>query len=211
MDKKDSEATQRWKLAWSSVLMCHRSPTSRKPIPRSLSPAESSLFSSKPWGRAVIWGASQEWLTSPPFHGSLSLVRGKTLTWGEPRPPGAWEVRGAGDFHRRCLKLWTSEDLLSLPVTRHCSPLTKRCLAPRTCLYETIPFLFRFSHLIHSVNVLRDESNASSIFKKSNQALSQRHEQVAIHCALPLQFPQLQTEPVCGKILSSELLLAVIP
>lgn len=156
---------------------------------------ESSLFSSKPWGGGR---GGCDLRSSPGRGGSLPLSwqtfsgEGQDPNVRGPWPPGGWEVRGAGGFCRGCLKLRTSEDLLHVLVTWPCSPLTRRCHALRTCLYGTSPFLFLFPLLSHSIHFFRERSDASSIFKKSNQALSLRHEQVAVQCAPHSQIPQLQ-------------------
>lgn len=130
----------RLQLSWK--LMCCKNPTSRETHPH-LRVLQRVLFSpASPGGGAVIWGAAQEVVAPFPFQGMTFSGKGQDPNGRGPRPPGAWEVRGAGDFCRGCLKLCTSQALLHGLVTRHCSPLTERWLASRTCLYGTTPFLF---------------------------------------------------------------------
>lgn len=130
----------RLQLSWK--LMCCKNPTSRNIHPH-LWVLQRILFSpASPGGGTVIWGTAQEVVGPFPFHGMTFSGEGQDPNVRGPRPPGGWEVRGAGNFCHGCLKLCTSQDLLHRLVTRRCSPLTQRCPAPWMCLYGTTHFLF---------------------------------------------------------------------
>lgn len=163
--------------AW--VLMCCRNPTSRKTHPQVPESYREFSFLQQAPGLG-LWSEEQHrrWLAPSPFMAWLSLVRGRTLMWGIL---GLLVVGKWGELAISVVDAWscahhrTCSTGLS-PDTAHLWP---KSVMLRGCDFIELHLSSSFCLLLsHSINFLREGSEASSVFK-NNQALSLRHDQIA--------------------------------
>lgn len=182
----------RLQLSWKPETWCvARIQLQGKPIPRFQVLRRVAFSPASP--EVGLWSEEQHrrWLTSPPFMTDF-------FWWGAgPWCEGSSASRWLGSRGNWRFLSWMLEAVnITGPAPRCLSPDTAH-LWPRGVMLRGRVFMERhlsssfFPLLSHSINFLRERSDVSSIFK-SNQALSLRHEQVAVQCALHSKLPQLQ-------------------